>query len=130
MDNTYVKPTLCSDGSYKLYVNERLHGGRNIELNVETLWPNAIVPIAVDCNSFNNSKNELATILEAINEWAKHTNFKFVVYLQSLDPSLIRLTDNTSEKLNIFFPVKQDSLNYVARINLQWKRHRVFLIMF
>ena len=79
LDNTYVKPSLCSDGSYKLYVNGRMHGGGNIEPGSERLWPNAVVPFNVNINTFPENSKEYKTIMDAIANWnAENTGFLLI----------------------------------------------------
>ncbi len=70
---------------HTLYFNLKLLGGANIidpQKVPDKLWPNAIVPIFVDCNSFN--LKELKMILSAVNDWAIHTKFQFKVHFKNL----------------------------------------------
>lgn len=89
LEDTCANLGFYDDGSHTVEAKQRMHGGGNIEPDVEKLWPNAFIPITVDCNSFGNDSNDLKTILNAVNEWALKTNFSFEVYLENLNASLI-----------------------------------------
>jgi hypothetical protein len=78
-DNTYVRLSTLNDGTYKLYVNQRLLGGGNIESHPERLWPNAIVPYIINLTKFPVSSQKYRTIQAAIDTWnTANTGFQFI----------------------------------------------------
>jgi hypothetical protein len=104
---------------FRLRFNLKLLGGANIidpDKAPERLWPNAIIPIFVDCSSFNRS--ELKTILSAVNDWAENTEFLFKVHFRGIsknDAELIcRYTDTSNLEVSC-------SINTVCSVHKQFE---------
>jgi len=47
LDNSAVRLSPCSDGSYKIHITQKLLGVGNIELDPRRLWPNATIPYII-----------------------------------------------------------------------------------
>jgi hypothetical protein len=79
VENTYFKLSSLNDGTYKLYVNQRLLGGGNIEPNPERLWPNAIVPYRINTAKFPVGSPKYLIIQSALDAWSEaDTGFQFI----------------------------------------------------
>ncbi len=100
---------------YKLRFSLKLLGGAIIvdpDKAPSRLWPNATIPIFVNCNTFNS--NGLKNILSAINDWASKTLFTFKVHF----------TDINEKDFGLIYRFETPNLHVSCSVNLTLPGHQ------
>lgn len=112
-----------NDEGYRLHFNLKLLGGANIidpNKDPNRLWPDATIPIFVDCSSF--SSNELRAILSAVNDWAENTFFLFKVHFRGIPQEHANIIYKYNETSNLQVSY---SINNICPVHKQFEPIRL-----
>lgn len=89
--NTWVRLSIPSDGSFKLYIDGKVKGAGNTidpTTEPEKLWPGAVIPFEIDTRTYPVNQQGREIISQAIDCW-RRANTGFVFVSRTTEPDYV-----------------------------------------